>query len=307
LINVHTYIYPIVPPYLSTSLTPHTPQTHLLSLLTLLSPQLHEQENQSIPTNHKQHHNPRIPPSIILLPQIQCRQIISSSSVLTNLTSTGSLRVEKVRPGTHTLHVGSKVLGTSLRRGRVEDGEFRGFAGDGDVPGCEDEEGADEIVEGVEVVKPAHIELATVSHTHESREVVNLPVSPKFRNLPIRHHGTTESHQCEKYQRIDQCSSHSIRRVCGNKLSNASIDELIHKHDEEHTAGRGSSSREANSVVETEEKLYRTHHQVRKLGYDERGHKGNPRVHFGLFLACVVDVAFLDEEGLELCCEVSSD
>jgi len=123
-----------------------------LGFLSLLSPELHQQKHQPINTNSKYHRNTRIPPSIALLIEIQSAQIISSRRVLANLATGTGIRVQQVRCGAHTALIGGKVFGAGLTKGRVEEGDFAGFAGDGFVPGCEDEQTGHDVVEWINVV-----------------------------------------------------------------------------------------------------------------------------------------------------------
>lgn len=134
------------------------------------------------------------------------------------------------------------------------------------------------------------------------RQFVNLPISPELGDLSVRHDSSTEAHQSEQHQRIDQGSSDCIWHVGGDELSNAGVNEFVHEHDEEDRTSRGSSSWKPDGIVETEEELDSTNDQIWELGHDQRDHKRYPGVHLGLLLTCVINVSFLDEERLQLCC-----
>ncbi len=97
----------------------------LLGSLTSLRPQLHQQIHHRITTNRKQHHNPRIPPPIKIILQINRVKIIIPTSILANLTSTRGTRICQVGSRTRPHLIRRQVLPTSLSRGRVKESEFR--------------------------------------------------------------------------------------------------------------------------------------------------------------------------------------
>jgi len=126
----------------------------VLRLLSLLRPQLHHQIHQPINSKHEHHHQARIPPTEILLVQVQRAQVVRTSRVLADLASDSVVGVEQVCSAAHAALVSGKVFLAGLAGWGVKEGDFVGFAGYGLVPGCEDHEAGHEVVEGIEVVEP---------------------------------------------------------------------------------------------------------------------------------------------------------
>ncbi len=63
-------------------------------------------------------------------------------------------------------------------------------------------------------------------------------------------------------------------------MSNASVDELVHEHDEEGGAGFVGVGGEADGVVPADEIEDCADAEVGELGDDEAGYEGDPGVHF---------------------------
>ena len=119
-----------------------------------LGSQLHHQEYQGVEHSSPQYNQPRIPPAVVLFVQVECLQVVLSSSVSAHLAVLRSAWVQKVRATSHSLLIGGEIVATCLVRRRIEDRKLAPFASDIDGEGGEGEEGAEEVVEGIEVVEP---------------------------------------------------------------------------------------------------------------------------------------------------------
>ena len=135
----------------------------------------------------------------------------------------------------------------------------------------------------------------------------NLPVPPELLDLGIRNENTTEGDQCSDEKRVDERCEDRIGSRGSNELTNASVDELVHQHDEEDSSSLVRSAGEANGVVERQEVEDGADDQVRNLRNDEASREWEPVVHFALLFARLVDVATLEEERLKLSDDTGCD
>jgi len=127
--------------------------SRLLRLLRSLRPNLHERINKRIPRESEQDANRRIPPSVVVIQEVDRVQVVAAAGVLAHPALLESVRVDEVVAGAGTREVRGQVFCARLILRRIEDGEFGFFALDLAVEVDEDEEGAHEVVEGVEVVE----------------------------------------------------------------------------------------------------------------------------------------------------------
>jgi hypothetical protein len=280
------------------------PHETLLSSLRPLSPQLHQQIHQYISTEDEQRHDSRISPSIIIIRQVDRGQIIATNSVFADPAILRRIRIDKIRPRSHAHHVICEVLLACLPRWGVEAREFFLGAVDGGVEACEDEERAHEVVEWVEVVNPVPGRMSAVILLNGKWKYY-LP--PERLDLSIRHQDTTERNQRSDHKGICEGSKYGVWCVSSNELSNAGVNKLIHKYDEEDRACFVRVRREANSIVPANEVQNSADAKVWELGDDEAGSKCDPRIHLRFLLSCLVDVSTFEKEGLQLCQDTRSD
>ena len=62
-----------------------------------------------------------------------------------------------------------------------------------------------------------------------------------------------------------------------------------------------------NGVVPADEVEDRTDAEIRELGNNQSGDKGNPGIHLRLLLTSIVYITALDEEGLKLVDDTGGD
>lgn len=122
-----------------------------------LGSQLHRQKHQGVEHSSPQHNQPRIPPAVVLFIQIECLQVVLSSSVSAHLAVLRSAWVQKVCATSHALLIGGEIVAACLVGRGIEDRKLILFASDIDGDGGEGEEGTEEVVEGIEVVEPTKL------------------------------------------------------------------------------------------------------------------------------------------------------
>ena len=125
---------------------------HLLRLLTRLSPQLHENINQRVTRNGKDDTDSRIPPSIVVVVQVDRVQVIASPSVLADSAVSSRLRVDEIRATAWSSHPCLEVFAAGLASWRIEHCELRLGAFDLPVEIREDEQRSHKVVEGVQPI-----------------------------------------------------------------------------------------------------------------------------------------------------------
>ncbi len=130
--------------------------------------------------------------------------------------------------------------------------------------------------------------------------VLTHPIAPKFLNLRVRYQHTTERDENSNDQRINQRGKYSVWRIGRNELADTGVDKLVDEHDEKHGTCLGRVTGKTGSVVEADVVEDGAYDEVRDLRDDEAGDERDPRVHLRLLLTCFVDVATVDEEGLQL-------
>lgn len=233
-------------------------RAELTSGLALLRPQLHQQENHRIRREHKDDHNRRISPPVIIILQIKRVEIIRAVAILANPAPARGIRVREIVPRSLSQHVVREIGRARLAVRGVEDGEFGLGAVDRDAPGGEDEEGTHEVVEGIEVVHP---------------------IPPEDLDLAVRDQYTTEGDEHTDQQGIDQGSEHGIGGVGSDELADTGIHKLVHDHDEEDGARFVGVCGETDRVVPADEIEDGTDTEIRKFGDDETDDECDPAVH----------------------------
>lgn len=119
-----------------------------------LGSQLHHQEHQGVENSSPQYNQSRISPAVVLFVQVECLQVVLSSSVSAHLAVLRSAWVQKIRATSHALLIGGEIVATCLVRRRIEDRKLTPFTSNIDGEGGEGEERAEEVVERIEVVEP---------------------------------------------------------------------------------------------------------------------------------------------------------
>ena len=268
----------------------------LLSLLASLSPELHEQVDQSVTRKREQNTDRCIPPAVVVVIEVDSGQVVATTAVLADPTVSRRIAIDKVVASTRASEPSLEVLGAGLARWRVEDGELRLLAVDLPVEIHEDEECTHEVVEGIEVVEP---------------------VAPERLDLGVWDENTAEGDKDTDDEGIDEGGEDGVRRVGSDELTKASVEEpecglatieqlrstddlLVHKHDEEHRACFVGWHRKTGGVVEAKEVKDAADDEVGHLRDDETGGEGSPVIHLGLLLSGLVDITTVDEQRLEL-------
>ncbi len=258
----------------------------LRRLLRRLGPQLHQQKHHQITAQRENHHHPRIPPPLIVAPQVQTRQVVATTAILAHATALCSLWIDQVRAGAHALEIWGEILGTGCIVGGIEEGEFVGGTLHRGVVVCEDEKGAHEVVEGVEVVEP---------------------IAPKGGDGLVGHEDAAEEDEDGDDHGIDEGGEDGVGGVGGDELADARVDELVDEHDEEGGASFIGVGGEADGVVPADVVKDGADAEVGDFGDDEAGDKGFPGIHFAFAFTDFVNVSALDEEGLKLGNDAWSD
>lgn len=214
-------------------------QPSLLSLLRSLSPNLHKRINKRIPGKRKQNANRRVPPPIVVIQQVDRVQVVAAAGVLAHPALLERVRVDEVVPRPGPGEVRGQVFCAGLALRGVEDCEFGFFALDFAVEVGEDEEGAHEVVEGIEVVELLGCFVSVcfdfVLVLFRMGDIY--PVAPECLDLCIGDEDTAERHECSDEERVDEGGEDCIGRRSGDELANAGVDELVDQHDEEDGAG----------------------------------------------------------------------
>lgn len=164
--------------------------TSSLRSLTSLSPQLHQNINKYVSTEHKQRHDRCISPPIVIIWQINRGQIIAANSVFTNPTTFGRIWIDQICSGPYARKVTCEISLTCFVCGRIEDCELFLGAVDGCVEGGEDEEGSHKVVKRVEVINPVPVRDSFSFMSPKIGGGKELP--PKRLDLRVRHQNATE-------------------------------------------------------------------------------------------------------------------
>ena len=176
----------------------------LLSLLASLSPELHEQVDQSVTRKRKQNTDRCIPPAVVVVIKVDSVQVVATTAVLADPAVSRRIAIDKVVASTRASEPSLEVLGAGLARWRVEDGELRLLAVDLPVEVHEDEECTHEVVERIEVVEP---------------------VAPERLDLGVWDENTAEGDKDTDDERIDEGGEDGVRRVGSDELTKTSVEE----------------------------------------------------------------------------------
>jgi hypothetical protein len=127
------------------------------------------------------------------------------------------------------------------------------------------------------------------------------PVAPEGLDLRIRHHDAAEINQ-ERSDDDGVCerSEVGIRTVCGNRLSDRCVEELIKDHLQVHLPRRTGLNWKSGRKVPAHEEQRGANNEHRDLGDDLRRDECKPVVGLALLLSRFEDVSVLDEQWLEL-------
>jgi hypothetical protein len=125
-----------------------------LRLLRSLSPQLHQRIHKRIRTKHKNNNNRRIPPTVVIILEVDGIEIITPIPKLANFATTRRVWINEIRTRPETLHIARQVITARRAIGGIEDRELAVLALHICVEDGEDEHAPHEVVEGVEVVDP---------------------------------------------------------------------------------------------------------------------------------------------------------
>ena len=97
---------------------------NLLRFLRRLRPHLHQGIDKRVTRNRKEHANSRISPSVIVVEDIDCVEVVTTTSVLAYAALVESVRIDEVVPRTGTCEIWCQVFTARLSLGRVEDSEL---------------------------------------------------------------------------------------------------------------------------------------------------------------------------------------
>jgi len=270
----------LLPPPTHITIPPGSIEKALLGLLRSLGPELHQAKHEHISAEDEDAHDTRVSPAVHVLHQVHRLEVLAAILERAHAATGRRVGVDKPAAGAkHALAVALEVLRTCRSVGRVEKCKFAIRAVDLGSPNVEYEHTAHQVVERVQPIKP---------------------VSPESLNLLIGHQDTAEGDEGTDDERVGEGGSDGVGRIGGNELTDRSVDKLIHEHDEKGRAGTVRVRGEADSVIPAHKVEHGADAEVRDLRHDQARDERNPRVHLGLSLARLENVAALDEQGLQL-------
>lgn len=151
--------------------TPSSGSATLLCLLRGLGTQFHENVHKGIRAKGEQGNNSRIPPSVVVIHQVDAEKIIATPRILTHAATGGRVRIQEIHASAHALHKFGEVLAAGAAIRGIEEGVLRVLALHIHIEDGEGHHATHEIVERVHPVDP---------------------VPPEGLDLLVGHHDTTE-------------------------------------------------------------------------------------------------------------------